>query len=335
MPLRITSIALFFIAASPLPACADPQNTASETSLRTTLHQAVVTVPMDNWGGRPLVHTRVNGKGPFRLLLDTGTTFAAVLSEDLLEELEVPRSGPAPTMGTMGEDDVVELETIVMGDAEFSKIRVGRADFSGFMPPGPATPVGILGLSLFKDCLLTLDYPNRTVVFESGELPPADDDTIEYSSEEDRDYGITIALSVAGTRTKVHLDTGSPGFLTRMALPPFLGLWRTDGAALGAQRGHRDARALIPPGRGIDFCVHASVKTRLHLSREPSLAMIPARRPSLASRANGSAKEGRHVILQTVTLITRTISFDPGLVSSTTRSTVCRRPAGRSDPGGV
>ena len=214
MPLRITSIALFFIAASPLPACADPQNTASETSLGTTLHQAVVTVPMDNWGGRPLVHTRVNGKGPFRLLLDTGTTFAAVLSEDLLEELEVPRSGPAPTMGTMGEDDVVELETIVMGDAEFSKIRVGRADFSGFMPPGPATPVGILGLSLFKDCLLTLDYPNRTVVFESGELPPAGDDTIEYSSEEDHDYGITIALSVAGKRTKVHLDTGSPGFLT-------------------------------------------------------------------------------------------------------------------------
>lgn len=71
--------------------------------------------------------------------------------------------------------------------------------------------------------------------------------------------------------------------------------------ALGAQGERRDARGLIPPDGGIDFRVRASVNIQSDLPREPSLAMIPAWRPSLVSSPLCMTKEGLHVILQTLT----------------------------------
>ena len=54
---------------------------------------------------------------------------------------------------------------------------------------------------------------------------------------------------------------------------------------------------------GIDFRIHARVNAiRFYLQRAPSLAMIPAWRPSLVVCAIGLTKDGLHVILQTITL---------------------------------
>ena len=50
--------------------------------------------------------------------------------------------------------------------------------------------------------------------FESGELPRPDGETIEYSADEEHDYGVTVTLSVAGVPAKAHLDTGSPALVT-------------------------------------------------------------------------------------------------------------------------
>lgn len=186
----------------------------TESPQRTGLAKPIVSVPMDNWGGRPVVQAKINGRGPFKLLLDTGTTAAAVLDSELLKKLDIPATGKAPTPGSIGEDDLVEVDTITIGDAEFSKVKVRRMDFGGFMPPGRAGPEGILGLPLFEHCLLTLDYPGSRVIFESGQLPPAKGEIIEYSPDRKRDFGVTIRLSVAGVNVKAHVDTGSPGFVT-------------------------------------------------------------------------------------------------------------------------
>ena len=55
------------------------------------------------------------------------------------------------------------------------------------------------------------------------------------------------------------------------------------------------------------------------------------KRKTISGRGS-MTKEGLYVILQTVTLVAQPVSFDPGIVSSAARSTVCRRPAGRSHP---
>ena len=209
--LWITPLITMFLSPLILADTAPPVNSAPQS---TRLHQSIVTVPMEMWGGRPVVHAKINGQGPFKLLLDTGTTLAAVLDESLVKKLEIPTTREAPALGSAVEDQPVEIDTIAIGDAEFSKVLAIQADFSGFMPAGTETYAGILGLPLFENCLLTLDYPGRRVIFESGGLPEVGGETIPYSPDRERDFGVTISLSVAGVDVKAHVDTGSPGFAT-------------------------------------------------------------------------------------------------------------------------
>src|SRR5215471_6745999 len=66
-----------------------------------------VTVPMQDTEGRPVVELKINGKGPYRFILDTGAT-TTVVSEELSHELSLAPPagvqvasvgvGPAPTI---------------------------------------------------------------------------------------------------------------------------------------------------------------------------------------------------------------------------------------------
>ena len=44
---------------------------------------------MQDMGGRPVVDLKINGKGPYRFVLDTGAT-ATVIGEELSRELSLP-----------------------------------------------------------------------------------------------------------------------------------------------------------------------------------------------------------------------------------------------------
>ncbi len=182
----------------------------------TRLSAPVVSAPMEEWGTRPAVMARINGKGPFRLDVDTGTTMTALIDDSVAKELGLPVPQTVPGLGAVEESDPVEVNSITIGDVVFSKVHVMVADFDSFMPATPDAPVGILGLPLFEDCLFTFDYPNQRFIFEMGELPPPGGDVIAYSPDPDRDYGVTIEAIVAGTPMKTHVDTGSPGFLTML-----------------------------------------------------------------------------------------------------------------------
>jgi hypothetical protein len=182
------------------------------TATRATLPPRVVFVPMDSWGGRPVVEARINGQGPFKLVLDTGTSFPVVLDDVVVNSLGLSVTGSVQELGGSVDLDVIEVGTLAIGDAAFSSVQGIRSDAGGF-GSGQGI-VGILGLPLFKDCLLTLDFPGRRVRFESGELPSPDANTVEYSADEEHDYGVTVTLSVAGVLVKAHLDTGSPALVT-------------------------------------------------------------------------------------------------------------------------
>jgi hypothetical protein len=183
-------------------------------SIRTTLHTTSVSVPMDNWGGRPVVEARINGKGPFKLLIDTGTSFPVVLDEALIRELRLPAAGTTRPQGEAEDLEIVDVRTLAIGDAEFSSIQGIRSTSGGCVSMTGEGIQGILGLPLFEGCLLTLDFPERRVRFESGGLPRPDGETVEYSADEEHDYGVTVTLSAAGVPVKAHLDTGSPALVT-------------------------------------------------------------------------------------------------------------------------
>lgn len=213
---RILPFLLAMVMISPPGACAQTAPDHPGAAGRIKLPATPVEVTMGHWGGRPVVEARINGQGPFKLLIDTGTTYAAIVDDALVTKLKLPVAGSTRLPGEETDVDVLEIATLAIGDAEFSSVRGIRATDAGVAFLAGEGIRGILGLRLFQDCLLTLDFPKRHVRLESGELPAPDGETVEYSADEKNDYGVTVTLSLAGVPVKAHLDTGSPALVTML-----------------------------------------------------------------------------------------------------------------------
>jgi hypothetical protein len=163
---------------------------------------AGVTVPMLDVGGRPLVDVRVNGAGPYPMILDTGasgTTLDATLAAEL---------GVTAKAGANG-DRGVHLESLAVGDVIVHGMETGiMAGMLGGLG-GANPPRGVLSAAAFPGNLVVLDYPGRRVTIRPGALPAADGRRIfEYGAEQELPV---VPVRVAGREITIHLDSGSPG----------------------------------------------------------------------------------------------------------------------------
>jgi predicted aspartyl protease len=131
-------------------------------------------VPLRLVRGRlPVVSVRVEGRGPFDFLLDTGTT-ATVLRSDLAESLEIPIVAAAP-VGTAGGDRVLlraARTTVSLGSVRRAVAPlVSRLETLVRVDEGIR---GILGLDWLSSCNYLLDYEGRRLVLDDrdeGEGP--------------------------------------------------------------------------------------------------------------------------------------------------------------------
>jgi hypothetical protein len=179
---------------------------------RRTVVDSLVTAPLDLGRGQPVVEVRLNGKGPFRMYLDTGAG-STVLNDDLARELglaviDTTRLGD-PVDPQAIKADVVELATIEVGRARFEGVRAVTWDRSTLRPKTPDAPRGVLGIGVFHDVVLSLDYPNQRLRIRNDALPEADGlRVLDYRSPQ----GIpVIPVRIGGRSYPTHLDSGSPG----------------------------------------------------------------------------------------------------------------------------
>jgi len=214
MPTRMVTFLLLVAALLGVSVSAETGPDHPGKASRTAIPSHAVSVPMDSWGSRPVVEARINGQGPFKLLIDTGTSFPVVLDELLATKLGLNAVGKTRPKGEAEDLDILQLSSLSIGNVEFNSIQAIRSKADECMSLVAEGIQGILGLPLFEDYLLTLDFAGKRVIIESGELPKPDGETIKYSADEEHDYGITLTLSVAGVPAKAHIDTGSPALLT-------------------------------------------------------------------------------------------------------------------------
>src|SRR5713101_5884884 len=80
-------------------------------------------VPMELFGGRPVVSVRVNDKGPFKFILDTGAA-GTVVGEELAHELGLPDRGQTragrPGAGAPVPSTMPRIEKLEVGEADVS-----------------------------------------------------------------------------------------------------------------------------------------------------------------------------------------------------------------------
>ena len=168
-------------------------------------------VAMDMSFGKPAVEVMIDGRGPFKLLVDTGASPTLILNNDLADELGLEPVGKSavgdPTNPRAIEVERVRVASVELGGATFGGIEAISWDRST-MYSGEGTPRGIIGFPLFRDVLVTFDYPGGVMRVEGGELE-AGQHVIEY---DDGRMGVPeIPFEVGGLSLVAHLDSGSMG----------------------------------------------------------------------------------------------------------------------------
>jgi hypothetical protein len=165
--------------------------------------------PMQTDGGMPTVEVMVNGQGPFVFGFDTGAQAGPRIDSSLVEKLNLKASGQVQAIDPSGRNpqtsETFKLESLSIGDLRFADVTAASRNYKN--SPRPLKVDGILGLSLFADYLVTLDFPAKKLRIEKGELPKADGaEILDYKNE----AGIAqVELSVGDKKIKAHLDSGN------------------------------------------------------------------------------------------------------------------------------
>jgi Aspartyl protease len=172
---------------------------------------------------RPIVEAMVNGTGPHRFRVETGARLVGITRQLAGTLGLVPVGGPSDLPDYMAD-------SISLGAATFKGVRLVT------LPLRAGDIAGVLGLPLFEDLLLTLDYPGRRLRLARESLPPPNGRDVVALSRAGDFWNLPITLG--GVPASGLLDTQSSG---AVGIPPALaekltfdGGLRTIGKARGA-----------------------------------------------------------------------------------------------------
>src|SRR4051812_429630 len=168
-----------------------PQLRSADTSLP-------LEVTMQAGEGMPTVEVMINGEGPFVFGFDTGAQAGPRVDNWLVDKLKLKSNGQVqatdPSRRNFQASETYNLDSIAIAGLRFTDVTVVGRNFQN--SPRPLKVDGVIGLNLFADYLVTLDFPAGKLRFEKGELPKSDGaEILDYQN----DAGIVVVeLSVAG-----------------------------------------------------------------------------------------------------------------------------------------
>jgi aspartyl protease/PDZ domain-containing protein len=172
-----------------------------------------VSVPMRLQSGRVLLDVKVNGRGPFPFILDTGAP-GSVFDLAFAQELELPLGDSTQVASPGGRGLVARRATI--DRLEIGGLTVHGATGAAMaglpFPPGADSPRGVLSPYRLGELLVTLDYPQGRVVFRRGALPEPDGREV-FGWDRNGELPL-VPIDVAGHPLRVHLDSGATGGLS-------------------------------------------------------------------------------------------------------------------------
>lgn len=216
-----------------LPAC----GSFRPLPVRTVAPLEELPLPAEDCDGFFLLPVHVNGRGPYTMLLDTGA--AAVVVDDDLAATDLAHLSRPFTMlavgaggGTERIDEALRIDSLRIGSFEVGGLDAAVLDLDPTAGALGTRIDGILGMPVFADVLLTLDYPAGRVSVATGSLPPPDGQTV-LSSRPDSATGDlggapTIEIRIGGRTIPVAIDTGMSGTLAlrERDAPPTVGATR-------------------------------------------------------------------------------------------------------------
>ncbi len=198
------------------------------------LEEVVVTAPEPRWVapttrdqiGRIWAPVLINGKGPYRLVLDTGATRSAVIQR------------VADEVGLPVRQDAVKLRGVT-GTAIVSAVKAETLEFGELLVEGTTMPIvadafggadGVLGGEGMQDKRIQIEFfRDRISIVRSRRTPaPAGFATIPFKHAYNK--GLRVDVMVGPIKTVALIDTGAQVTVGNLALRE----------ALARRRGQRD-----------------------------------------------------------------------------------------------
>ncbi len=216
---------------------------------RTTVASPLVVLPAQTIGNFLLIETKWDRHGPYRFLIDTGSSVTLVTPA--LAHRYPGRgaaASPAPPLRVRGaEGSIVELprsslRRIELGEARFEDVEVLLYDCAALSAHLGVPIDGVLGFPLFRETLLTLDYPGSRLVLRPANTPTPVPGTIVPFDDARKIPLISVRL---GERSLVALiDSGSDAAFSVniVGLNPRFAFGPTEGAVVGTIAGERRQR---------------------------------------------------------------------------------------------
>jgi Aspartyl protease/gag-polyprotein putative aspartyl protease len=174
------------------------------------------TINLQTWVdrfGRPTAEVMLNGRGPYKFIVDTAST-TSVVSSRLATALNLPELAPRQVHSVTG----TSLERF----ARTQTIRTGRSvkeDASVAVMDSPAFEKldGILGMDMFKDRKVRFNFTRRSVHIESAARREA---SLPVTSRFKLHHGLLIEtdVRVGGVRGTAMVDTGGSTTIINTAM---------------------------------------------------------------------------------------------------------------------
>jgi len=165
-----------------------------------------ISLPMQDVGGRPIVNLKINGKGPYRFILDTAAS-GNVIDPALQDELSLPKSPMMASFPGHGATmSLVSVDEMTVGQAKLGGLTAVVMHLDKLFT-GDDAPRGVLSTAAFPGHLVTFDYPKKKIGIAKGKLAAADAKTTFAYTEDD--LLPTVPVHVGDREVRVRLDTGA------------------------------------------------------------------------------------------------------------------------------
>jgi predicted aspartyl protease len=166
--------------------------------------------------GRVMTHVMVNGKGPFRFVIDTGAS-RSTLAPHLARALNLQNSGRNVILN--GVTGAAEVPTVAVDSLEIGALRFEKQNLPVIFTSIMGNADGILGVAGFQDQRIDVDFKrDRVSVLESNGRRP--NFSLVTARATRNANGLMIVEVRVGRRirTKAVIDTGAERTLGNLAL---------------------------------------------------------------------------------------------------------------------
>jgi hypothetical protein len=212
---------------------------------RTKLESRLVVIPAQIIGNHFIVETRWDKHGPWRFLVDTGSSVTLV-SPGFASRYGFQQSAATnPPVRIRSADGgtvnlpAINIKRLELGDAHFLNIPAFTYNCDELSAHLGVRIDGILGFPLFRDVVFSLDYPqSRLVIGTAGTAPLLPGSLIPFNNER-RTPIVSIALGDETFTTLIDSGSDGPLMLNPFGLNPEFTYGPRPGGTVGTLTGDR------------------------------------------------------------------------------------------------